>query len=72
MTTSDESIEKGARRLASWFGCSYDGLQKDRIQGFPQWAFDGAGHKFYQGGQQDLKDLVVKIAADAEIARNDK
>lgn len=65
-TPTPEQIEAGARRLADWIGYSYDGLRDTRIseRGYPQWGFNGIGHKRFQGGKQDLRDLVVAIYSD--------
>jgi hypothetical protein len=62
-----EKIDMIAKDIASWLGYGWEGLRDGRItdRGFPIWAFDGLGHKHFQGGKQDLRDLAEKIIASS-------
>lgn len=57
--------DAAAKKLAEWIGYSWDGMREERIadRGYKQWAFNGIGHKHFQGGKQDLRDLAAEIAA---------
>lgn len=58
-----EQIDAAAKLLACWIGYSWDGISEGRIadRGFGQWAFNGTGHRSFQGGKQDLRDLALSI-----------
>ena len=52
-----------AKHIAAWLGYDWDGLRDGRItdRGFKVWAFSGIGHKTFQGGKDDLRDLATEI-----------
>lgn len=68
-----DHLDEGAKALAKWIGYKWEGITEGRIgdRGFDQWCFNGMGHKQFQGGKQDLRDLAKKIATlvNGEIAR---
>lgn len=59
------ALDDAAKKLAEWIGYSWDGIRDERIadKGFKPWCFDGLGHKKYQGGKEDLRDIVRDILA---------
>ena len=54
-----------AKRIAEWFGFEWDSLRDGRIseRGFKVWGFTGIGHRTFQGGKEDLRDLATEIIA---------
>jgi hypothetical protein len=57
------TTEKNARKLATWIGCSWDGLRDDSTieRGFPEWSTRGT----YQGGKADLLRVAAALATPA-------
>lgn len=71
-TKQDARVEAAAKRLAEWFGYAWDGLRDDgRVtdKGFKPWCFNGLGDKCFQGQKQDVRDIVLEIAALADADR---
>lgn len=66
--------DAGAKLLAGWINYSWDDMKEGRIgdKGYPQWCYNGAGHLYFQGGKQDLRDLAGKIAALARRAAKEE
>jgi len=60
-------VDSAARRLAKWFGYSFDGIREGRLTEWSegrfteQWCYNGIGRKEFQGGKQDLRDLVKDL-----------
>lgn len=64
-SSQDDGVvaDAAAQALAHWLGYLWGGLRDDRIadRGFKPWGFSGLGHKEFQGGKQDLRDIVNEI-----------
>lgn len=61
--------DTGAKLIAEWIGSLWDGIRDGRIgdRGYPQWGCDDIGHRKFQGGKQDLRDLAASIAAAQKV-----
>lgn len=60
----DGAVEDGAKILAKWLGYDWDGLSdRDISDNYPDWAFNGIGHKGLQGGKPALRKVAASILA---------
>lgn len=61
---TDVDLEAAGAILAKWLGYSWNGLSKDDISDrFPDWAFNGVGHKSLQGGRPAIRKVLGEILA---------
>jgi hypothetical protein len=63
LSMTERDPDAAAKRLANWIGLAWEGIRDGRIAGYPQWAFNGLGHRNFQGGRDDLRDLAREIVS---------
>lgn len=58
-----ERIDLAAQKLTEWFGYAWSGLGDDRVadKGYKPWCWSGSGQKQFQGGKEDVRDIIRTI-----------